>query len=93
MEIGEANTVLFQFANFFLFLSYLTANILFLRVTLAAASLCFILWGAFDLGDGEIIFIDTVVWNSVFMILNVGHTIYILYQMRPITFSREEYEW
>lgn len=79
LEVGgllPANSWLFQVANFFLLLSYLSVNLMFLRVVLILASLSFVFWGAFLLvrccspkvpGSYSL---DTILWNSVFTLLN-----------------------
>jgi len=55
-------------------------NILILRLVLALASLCFALWGGIVLN----ISVDTVVWNLVFVVINLVHSGLLLYKMRPI---------
>ncbi len=63
-----ANALLFQIANAFLFLSYISINLLYLRIVLLLASVSFIVWAVVDLG----VSIDTIVWNSIFFVLNLA---------------------
>jgi hypothetical protein len=88
MSIQEANHALFQCANACLFLSYLATDLLFLRFSLALASAFFVAW-AIDVLD---VSLDTALWNSVFLVLNVYKGAMIMYNRRPIVFDDEALE-
>jgi len=55
-------------------------NILLLRLVVAIASICLVVWGGAVLN----VSVDALVWNALFAIINLGHAGYLLYQMRPI---------
>ena len=78
----------FQLANLFLFLSYLAPNgiygILYLRVTLCIGCFFFSLWGWVVLCA-----FDTVLWNAIFVVINLTHVMIISYSLRPVRFSAE----
>ena len=82
------NHLYFQLANLFLFLSYLAPNgiygILYLRITICIGCFFFALWGWVILCA-----FDTLLWNAVFVAINVVHVIIISYNLRPIRFSNE----
>ena len=82
------NHWLFQCANAFLLLSYLTRNMLQLRLTLSLASVCFSLWGALVLNFA----LDTVVWNFVLLCINLYQASVIIYAERPVRFDRPSHE-
>ena len=86
--LQPVNHWLFQVANSCLFLSFVSLDILLLRIVLAIGSLFFILWGALILD----VSLDTVLWNSVFLALNTGFAVQIIYSRRPINFLRIEHE-
>ena len=71
---------LYQLANAFLLISYLTPNLLLLRILLAAGCLCFALWGLLVLA----VSIDTVVWNAFFCLVNLTHAAILLARLRPL---------
>ena len=71
---------LYQLANAFLLVSYLSPNLLALRLLLAGGCICFALWGFFVLA----ISIDTVVWNSFFALVNLTQAAILLHHRRPI---------
>lgn len=88
--VQPANHWLFQIANGFLLLSYLMIEILYLRVLLAAAMFFFTTWGLVILR----VSVDTTVWNFVFLTINIGHIIKILYDRRPLKFDPDrEFIW
>ena len=78
-----ANHWLFQMANCCLAISYVVGDILILRSLLAVAALCFALWGGLVLN----VALDTVLWNSVFVVLNCLQAAKIIYMRRPIKFE------
>jgi hypothetical protein len=78
----------FQCANVFLLLSYLSTNMLQLRLTLACASTCFILWAIFVLN----VSLDTTIWNFVLLCINLYQASAIIYARRPVKFSRAAHE-
>eukprot|EP00755_Sulcionema_specki_P014176 Sspe_Gene.55982::Locus_30798_Transcript_1_1_Confidence_1.000_Length_1451::g.55982::m.55982/K21108/BVES; blood vessel epicardial substance len=86
--ILPANSWVFQLANVFLFLSYVSFDILVLRFVLAAASFCFCMWAWFVLK----VSLDTFIWNGVFFLINVCHGCYLLWQKRPVKFGSDELE-
>lgn len=74
----------FQLANFFLLISYVSPNVLFLRVTLCFGGLWFAIWAAtFSAG----VLGETLLWNSIFTLINLHHAIVLFYGRRPITFD------
>eukprot|EP00048_Salpingoeca_helianthica_P000317 m.40786 g.40786 ORF g.40786 m.40786 type:complete len:110 (-) comp10395_c1_seq1:454-783(-) len=82
------NHWLFQLANASLFLSYISYDLLFLRLVLAVAALLFLLWGALVLDYS----LDTILWNLVFLVINLTFAVRIAYSRRPISFERIEHE-
>ncbi|XP_077293501.1 popeye domain-containing protein 1-like isoform X3 [Arctopsyche grandis] len=84
----QANHIYFQLANAFFFLSYLAPNgmygLLFLRCTLLIGCGFTTLW-AWTIEC----FLDAVVWNAVFIIINMVHISVLLFYLRPIKFSKE----
>ena len=80
MPIQPPSHWLFQLANCLLFVSYLSNNILALRLLLAAASLCFCLWGALILN----ISVDTTIYNAIFATINLTHAVIIIRHMLPV---------
>lgn len=84
----QANHIYFQLANAFFFLSYLAPNgmygLLFLRCTLLIGCGFTALW-AWTIEC----FLDAVVWNAVFIIINMVHISVLLFYLRPIKFSKE----
>ena len=71
---------LYQLANAFLLLSYISPNLLALRLLLAAGCVCFALWGVFVLA----ISVDTLVWNAFFAVVNLTQAGILIYHRRPI---------
>jgi len=80
------NSWLFQIANCLLLISYMMTNVLYLRILLACASTFFVLWGTIILHYS----IDTILWNSAFMCINVGHIINLLYARRTLEFDNDK---
>jgi len=76
----------YQLANVFLFISYVAPSPLALRINLAAAGLCFVLWGWIVLPFS----IDTVLWNGVFMLINITQAILILWRRRPVHLNADQ---
>jgi len=85
VHILPLNNPLFFVANILLLISYATTKILYLRVTLALASLCYALWGAVILNFA----LDTFTFNMIFFIINSIQAALILYNKRNIKFSPE----
>eukprot|EP00164_Ancoracysta_twista_P004225 GFYU01005690.1.p1 GENE.GFYU01005690.1~~GFYU01005690.1.p1 ORF type:complete len:518 (-),score=98.48 GFYU01005690.1:353-1906(-) len=83
-----ANHGLFQAANSFLFLSYVSRDVLQLRLVLAFAAIFFMLWSGLILDFS----LDTFLWNFVFGIINSIQAVLLIYQRRPIKFDRPEHE-
>lgn len=83
-----ANHWLFQLANASLFFSFISYDLLVLRVVLAVAALFFMLWGALILDYS----LDTILWNAVFFLINLTFAVRIAYSRRPIHFDRIEHE-
>lgn len=88
-EASAAGHWLFQLANTFLFLSYASRDLLMLRIVLMLAGFCFVMWGALALTK---IAVDTIVWNSIFCVINAVRAAELAWQRRPIKFEREEHE-
>ena len=76
---------LYHLANIFLLISYLSPNLLALRLLLAAGCLCFALWGALVLA----ISIDTTVYNAFFCLINLAQAGWLVYGMRPVRLGEE----
>lgn len=80
------NNWMFQLANIFLFLSYTSNNILYLRIVLSCGGLWFMLWAIyFEAG----VLADTMMWNYVMTLINVRQAIAIFYAKRPIVFDED----
>ena len=77
------NHLLFQFANIFILMSFITFNhrfyLLYLKSVLCLSALCFCLWGWLVLCA-----FDTFLWNFVFTFINFFQLLYILYTSYPI---------
>ena len=74
----------FQMANACLLLSYVSSNILFLRIVIGAACFWFVIWAVYY---NPLPIIDTVMWNFVMMLVNLRHAITIFYNKRHIAFE------
>jgi len=85
VNILPINNPLFIVANLLLLISYTTTKILYLRITLALASLCYALWGAIILNFA----LDTFIFNMIFFCINSFQAGLILYNRRNIKFSPE----
>uniref|UniRef100_T1JAS8 POPDC1-3 domain-containing protein n=1 Tax=Strigamia maritima TaxID=126957 RepID=T1JAS8_STRMM len=85
---SPTNHIFFQLANAFLFLSYLAPNgiygILYLRSTLMIGCFFFSLWGY-----AIICALDTLIWNSLFVVINFIHFCILLFYLRPVKFNKE----
>ena len=88
-EASPAGHWLFQVANTFLLLSYASKDVLTLRVVLMLATLCFLLWGSIALAA---LAVDTVIWNSIFCMINLFRVTQLIWERRPIQFDRDEHE-
>jgi len=77
-------------AYVFLFFSYLTTNVLILRVLLILAAIFFILWGCLNL---EVrIQIDTLCFNTVFILINLYKSIPLFKEVLPVVLTPLEEE-
>jgi len=85
---SSLNHWLFQLANLFLFLSYGSKDVLLLRLLLMGAGVSFVLWGWLVLA----VSVDTVVWNSLFTVINAARAMEVAWSRRPIVLEREEHE-
>lgn len=79
---------LYHVANCCLAISYLCTHILLLRLLLFTASICFMIWGSLILS----ISVDTVVYNSIFALINGIQAGTLLYQMCPTKKFLPQYE-
>ncbi|KAJ9465736.1 blood vessel epicardial substance [Diplonema papillatum] len=82
-KLLPVNGWLFQTANTFLFLSYISRNLIALRVCLTCGSIFFALWAYFDLD----IALDTIIWNCLFAIFNFLHAMSLIYKSRKVPFG------
>ncbi|XP_076308340.1 popeye domain-containing protein 3-like isoform X3 [Tachypleus tridentatus] len=84
----QTQHVMFQLANLCFCLSYLAPNtrrgILIMHVLLIFGFLMFSTWSWNTLCAPDIF-----LWNFMFMLLNMGHVLYILYKMHPVLFTEE----
>ncbi|XP_069983410.1 popeye domain-containing protein 3-like [Penaeus vannamei] len=80
--------LLFQLANGCFFVSYLAPSqrkgLLFMHGILILGFLLYSTW-AWNIICAP----DVFSWNFTFMLLNMGQTLYIIYQMRPVKVNRE----
>lgn len=77
---------MFQMANGFLLMSYISSNILFLRIILSIGGVWFIIW-MYNF-EGGIIF-DGILWNYVTLLINIRHSVILFYAKRPIVFDKD----
>ncbi|XP_050696655.1 popeye domain-containing protein 3-like isoform X2 [Eriocheir sinensis] len=80
--------LLFQLANGCFFVSYLAPSqskgLLFMHCVLIIGFLLYSTWAW-----NVICAPDVFSWNFTFMLLNMGQTLYIIYQMRPVKLNKE----
>lgn len=80
--------IYFQLANMFFLFSYLAPNrlfgILYLRCTMLVGCAFISLWGAAVQCS-----YDTLIWNSLFVVINFIHICAIVYQIGPLKFPKE----
>ncbi|KAG7173074.1 Blood vessel epicardial substance-like 1 [Homarus americanus] len=80
--------LLFQLANGCFFVSYLAPSqrmgLLFMHCILILGFLLYSTWAW-----NVICAPDVFSWNFTFMLLNMGQTLYIIYQMRPVKVNKE----
>ncbi|XP_064089424.1 popeye domain-containing protein 3-like isoform X2 [Macrobrachium nipponense] len=80
--------LLFQLANGLFFVSYLAPSqmkgLLFMHSILILGFLLYSTW-AWNIICAP----DVFSWNFTFMLLNMGQTLYIIYQMRPVKVNKE----
>ncbi|XP_053212946.1 popeye domain-containing protein 3-like isoform X2 [Panonychus citri] len=86
---GLINEPLFQLANGFILISYLTSTslvgLLFMRCCLIIGSLCLALWAYINVCS-----IDSVIWNLLFFIIHAVYVFILLYKLHPfIKFPRD----
>ena len=74
----------FQIANLFLLLSYVSSNIIYLRIVIGLACLWFVTW-SMTIGSGALV--DVAIWNYVMALINFGHAVKLFYDKRPIVFD------
>jgi len=82
-QLQPASHWLIQIASGLLFMSYTVTNVLYLRLLIAAASISFVMWGAFVLKYA----LDIILWNSAFFVINVAHVCKIMYDRRSLQFD------
>ncbi|XP_040069197.2 blood vessel epicardial substance-A-like [Ixodes scapularis] len=84
----NTNHILFQIANLFLLLSYVTPGgpytLLYLRVVIGLGSFFYALWGYVILCA-----FDTLLWNALFALINLVHIIVLVRGLQPVSFSAE----
>jgi hypothetical protein len=73
-----------------LLLSYATTNILVLRVLLVLSAIFFILWAC--LNPILRIQVDTIIFNGLFIVINIYNSIPLMREVLPITMSQFEEE-
>lgn len=81
----EPNHWLFQLANAFLLVSYVSVNVAMLRLALLFAGASFALWGWFVLD----VSLDTFLWNAVFVVINAAQLMRVLIRARPYPIEDE----
>tara|TARA_B100001105_G_C22381266_1_gene439778 strand:+ start:646 stop:1584 length:939 start_codon:yes stop_codon:yes gene_type:complete len=74
----------FQIANLCLLLSYVSSNIIYLRIVIGLACLWFVTW-SMTIGSGALV--DVAIWNYVMALINFGHAVKLFYDKRPIVFD------
>ena len=84
--IAPSTGPLYHVAMVWFLLSYISWKLLFLRVTLAFAFLFLLLFSVLATAD----WVAAVVWNSIFIVINVIHIIRLLYRMRRVRLRGEE---
>jgi len=80
-----------QCAYVCLFFSYITPGLLALRIWLLGAALSFLVWASAYIAPHSI-GLDTIIFNSVFIIFNSYHIGRLLYLRRPIKFTDPNHE-
>ena len=86
MNINDLNYLINCLANILDIVSYISSDILLLRIVLVAASALFI-WSAIIVPDPESIF-----FNIIYLLINFFQICYLLWMMRPIEFENEDIE-
>ncbi|XP_069938080.1 popeye domain-containing protein 3 [Cherax quadricarinatus] len=85
---SQPQHLLFQLANGCFFVSYLAPSqrkgLLFMHLILILGFLLYSTWAW-----NVICAPDVFSWNFTFMLLNMGQTLYIIYQMRPVKVNKE----
>lgn len=80
------NQVIFQMAHVFICLSYLAPatlyGLIFLRLVLAIGSAFLAGWACFI-----ICAFDTFLWNTLFLLINAIHAIFLIFSLRAVKFG------
>lgn len=66
----------------FILFSYLTTNVLILRLNLVLSAICFIVWGV--IYPETAIQLDTVIYNALFIIINLYNSIPLFREILPV---------
>lgn len=75
-------------AYIFLLFSYLTTNVLALRLNLILSAISFIIWSC--IYPATAIQVDTLVFNSLFIIINLYNSIPLFKELLPVSLSQIE---
>lgn len=86
MNINDLNYLINCIANILDIVSYISTDVLMLRIVLIGASALFI-WSAIIVPDKESIF-----FNVIYLLINFCQACYLLWMMRPIEFEDEDIE-
>jgi hypothetical protein len=77
-------------AYIFLLFSYLTTNVLILRLNLVLSAIAFIVWSC--IYPATAVQVDTVVYNSLFIIINLYNSIPLFKELLPVSLTTIEEE-
>lgn len=84
----QMNHIYFQLANVFFLLSHLAPSgvhgILYLRLTFLVGCVFLVLWSCMI-----VCWLDALIWNILFIIINLIHICTLFYKLRPVRFSKE----
>jgi len=75
-------------AYIFLLFSYLTTNVLILRLNLILSAIAFIIWAC--IYPTTAVQVDTVVYNSLFIIINLYNSIPLFKELLPVSLTTIE---
>jgi hypothetical protein len=76
----------YQIANALFLLSYASESILYLRIILSCGAFWFMIW-MYTFEGGMII--DGIMWNYITLLINIRHTITLIYAKRPIVLDND----